>query len=182
MEPTKSASGRSRTRVAKAASISRLVLAVRIWICSASRRAAASTALNWLSAFVASAELTSKATRPAPGTSSCSNSSRLAANSILKKLIPCQVAVGPGEIGDETKPDRVFEDAEKVGIDVVAALAANDMQPVGGGQKKQARFVSCLAAPAIVYATRRGGQKKQARFLTLAGASPRAAPEASAMR
>ena len=49
--PTKSASGRSRTKVAKAASISRLVLALRTWICSPMARAAASTSLNVVSAF-----------------------------------------------------------------------------------------------------------------------------------
>ena len=47
--PTKSASGRSRTKVAKAASISRLVLALRTWICSPMARAAASMSLNVVS-------------------------------------------------------------------------------------------------------------------------------------
>ena len=50
--PTKSASGRSRTRVAKAASISRLVLALKTWICSPMARAAASTSLNVVSVVV----------------------------------------------------------------------------------------------------------------------------------
>src|SRR5262249_51976500 len=41
-----SASGRSRIRVAKAASISPLVLALRTWICSPMARAAVSTSLS----------------------------------------------------------------------------------------------------------------------------------------
>ena len=47
---TKRASGRSRTKDAKAASISRLVLALRTWICSPIARAADSTSLNVVSA------------------------------------------------------------------------------------------------------------------------------------
>ena len=46
--PTKRASARSRTNAAKAASISRLLLALRIWICSPMARAAASTSVTWL--------------------------------------------------------------------------------------------------------------------------------------
>jgi hypothetical protein len=44
--PTKRALDRSRTSVANAASISRLVLAFKTWICSPMARAAASTSLN----------------------------------------------------------------------------------------------------------------------------------------
>ena len=47
---TKSASGRSRTKVAKAASISPPVLALRTWTCSPMARAAASTSLKEVSA------------------------------------------------------------------------------------------------------------------------------------
>ena len=65
--PTKSASGRSRTKVAKAASISRLVLALRTWICSPMARAADSTSLNVVSVLAALAGLTSTATRVARG-------------------------------------------------------------------------------------------------------------------
>src|SRR4029077_20628750 len=46
---TKTASGRSRTKVAKAASISRLVLALSTWICSPMTRAAAAASLNTVS-------------------------------------------------------------------------------------------------------------------------------------
>ena len=66
--PTKRASARSRARVAKAASISRPVLALRTWICSPMARAAGSTSLNVVSA-VGPVGLTSTATRAAPGTS-----------------------------------------------------------------------------------------------------------------
>ena len=113
--PTKRASGRSRTKVAKAASISRLVLALRTWICSPMARAAASTSLNVVSAFAALAGLTSTATRVAAGTSSRRSSSRFAVNSPTEKIDPCQVAARPGEAGDKTKPDRVFGDDEDDG-------------------------------------------------------------------
>jgi hypothetical protein len=51
LEPTKIASGRSLTSVANAASTSRLVLALRTWICNPMARAAASTPLNVESDF-----------------------------------------------------------------------------------------------------------------------------------
>src|SRR5215510_2929015 len=59
--------GFSRTRVAKAASISRLVLALKIWICNPTARAAASTSLNVDSVFIALAGFTSTATRVTAG-------------------------------------------------------------------------------------------------------------------
>src|SRR5262249_34840674 len=68
--PTKRASGRSRTNVAKAALISPLVPALSTWICSPMARAATFMSRNALSEFVASAGLTSTATRMAAGTSS----------------------------------------------------------------------------------------------------------------
>src|SRR5258705_353306 len=52
---TKRASARSRTIFAKAAAISRLVLALRTWICSPMARAAASkslTAASWLGPLI----------------------------------------------------------------------------------------------------------------------------------
>jgi hypothetical protein len=63
-------SGRSRTKVPKAASISRLLLALRNWICNPMARAADGAASNVVSAFAGLAGLTSTATRVAPGTSS----------------------------------------------------------------------------------------------------------------
>ena len=100
--PTKSASGRSRTKVAKAALISRLVLALKTWICSPMARAAASTSLNVVSVVAALAGLTSTATRTAPGTSSRRSSSRFAANSAVKKLTP--VRLPPGRARLATRP------------------------------------------------------------------------------
>ena len=57
-----------RTKAAKAALISRLVLALSPWICSPRALAAASTSLNVVSALAAFAGLTSTATRVAAGT------------------------------------------------------------------------------------------------------------------
>ena len=71
-------------------------------------RAAASNLSNVVSVAVALAGLTSTATRAAPGTSSRRSSSRFAANSWLKKLIPVSIAARPGEAGDKTELDRVF--------------------------------------------------------------------------
>src|SRR5262245_30843264 len=51
--PTNAASGRSRTKVAKAASISRPVLALSTWICSPIARAAVSASLKVFSAALA---------------------------------------------------------------------------------------------------------------------------------
>ena len=65
-------------------------------------RAAASTSLNVVSVFVASAGLTSTATRAAAGTSSRRSSSRFAANSPSKKLMP--VRLPPGRARLATRP------------------------------------------------------------------------------
>ena len=106
---TKRTSGRSRTKVVKAALISRLVLALRTWISNPMARAADSASLNVVSEL-GPVGLTSTATRVAPGTSSRTSSSRFATNSALKKIDSCQVAARPGEAGDKTKLDRVFAD------------------------------------------------------------------------
>ena len=66
---TKRASGGSRAKVAKAASISRLVLALRTRICNPMARAADCASLDVVSE-VGPVGLTSTATRVAPGTSS----------------------------------------------------------------------------------------------------------------
>ena len=122
--PTKRASGRSRIKLAKAESISRVVLALRTWICSPMARAAASTSLNVTSVFGALAGLTSTATLVVAGTSSRRSSSRFATNSPTKKLIP--VALPPGRARLATRPSWTGSSAtaKTMGIVVVAALAA----------------------------------------------------------
>src|SRR5262249_27192069 len=115
---------RSRANVAKAASMSRLVLALRVWICRPMARVAVSTSLNTVSTF-ASAGLTSTATRRAAGTSSRRSSTRLAINSLLKKLMP--VALPPGRARLATRPSLTGSSGtvKTIGIVVVAALAAS---------------------------------------------------------
>src|SRR6516162_5234556 len=101
--PTKRASGRSRTKVANASLISRLVLALRTWICNPTARAAGSRSLNVVSVFKTLAGLTSTATRAAQP---------LRRQLIGEKIDPRQIAARPIEAGDEAQPDRVFADAE----------------------------------------------------------------------
>ena len=122
--PTKRASGRSRTKVAKAALISRLVLALTTWICSPMARAAVPASRTVDSAGVALAGSTSTATRVAAGTSSRRSSSRFAANSLEKKLIP--VRLPPGRARLATRPSLTGSSPtlKTMGIVVVAALAA----------------------------------------------------------
>ena len=131
--PTKSASGRSRANVAKAASISRLVLALqhldlqshgagsRLHV---SQRALGSRGL---------VGLTSTATRVAAGTSSRRSSSRFAVNSPLKKLIP--VTLPPGRARLATRPSLTGSSptTKTMGIVVVAALAASAAGVADGG-------------------------------------------------
>src|SRR5262244_2834191 len=87
----KSASGRSCSKLAKAASISRLVPTLRTRICNPIACAPACTSCNVLSVLVAWAGLTSTASRFAAGTISRSSSSRFAANSVNRKLIPVKL-------------------------------------------------------------------------------------------
>src|SRR5215510_8751363 len=109
----KRASCRSRAIVAKAASISRMVLALRILICSPSARAAAGISRNVASKICgALAGLRSTAIRTALGTSSCSSPKRLATVSEEKKLTPVRLPPRPGKARDQTKLDRVVADAE----------------------------------------------------------------------
>src|SRR5262249_9881630 len=123
--PTKRASGRSRAIVAKAASISRLVLALRTWICSPMVRAAGSTSLNVVSVFVALAGLTSPATRVAAGTSARRSSSRFAVNSPTRKLMPVRLPSGRERLATRPSLTGSSATAKTMGIVVVAALAAN---------------------------------------------------------
>ena len=97
----KRASGRSPTKVAKAAVISRLVLALRTLISNPMVRAADSASLDVVSE-VGPAGLTSTQTRVAAGTSSRKSSSRFATNSALRKLIP--VRLPPGRARVATRP------------------------------------------------------------------------------
>ena len=91
---TKRASGRSRARVAKAASNSPIVLALRLRICSPIVEAACCTSRKVFSALEALAGLTSRAIRTALGTKSCRSRSRLATTSAAKKLIPVALPAG----------------------------------------------------------------------------------------
>src|SRR4051794_16606099 len=111
-EATKSASARSRERVAKAASISRLVRALRTAICSPRVRAASGTSRSVVSAVEALAGLTNTAILTALGTRSCSSPSRLAATSWPKKIDAGRIAARSGNAGDQTKLDGVFADRE----------------------------------------------------------------------
>ena len=79
---------RSRASVVKATSISRLVSALSTWTCSPMARAPANASLTVDSEVVALEGLTSTATRVAAGTISRRSSSRFAANSDPKVLIP----------------------------------------------------------------------------------------------
>ena len=136
--PTKSASGRSRTNVANTASISRLVLALRIWIWNPMARAADFTSLTVLSVRK-KVGLTSTVTRVAAGNSSRRSSSRFATNSTLTKLIP--VRLPPGRARLATRPSLTGSSPtmKTMGIVEVAALAANaehlrsrqSLRPVG---------------------------------------------------
>src|SRR6516165_1620471 len=123
--PTKSASGRSRTNVAKAELISLLVPALRTWICSPMARAADCTSRNVGSLLAAFAGLTSTATRVVAGTSSCRSSNRFAINSALKILIP--VALPPGRARLATRPTLTGSSVatKTTGIVFVAALTAS---------------------------------------------------------
>ena len=86
-------------------------------------RAAGSISLNAVSA-VGLVGLTSTATRVTPGNSSRRSSSRFAANSPLKKLIP--VTLPPGRARLATRPSLTGSSPtlKTIGIVVVAALAA----------------------------------------------------------
>ena len=110
-------------KVANAASISPLVLALRTWICSPMAPAAASMSLNVDSA--AGMVGLRAPPRAAPGTSSRSSSSRFAASSPRQKLMP--VRLPPGRARLATRPSLTGSSPtlKTIGIVVVAALAAN---------------------------------------------------------
>src|SRR5262249_54283591 len=108
--PIKSASDRLRTRVAKAASIARLLSASTTPISIPRAEAAAVTS------FVTAADgellgLTSSPIRLAAGTSSCSSPNSFAASS-AGKVDAGRVAARPGEADDEAESNRIVGDAE----------------------------------------------------------------------
>ncbi len=94
-------------------------------ICSPRARAAGSTSLNVVSVIVGLAGLTSTATRVAAGTSSRRSSSRFAANSPSKKLIPVRLPPGRARLATRPSLTGSSADTKTMGIVVVAALAAN---------------------------------------------------------
>ena len=67
-------------------------------------RTAVSRSRNVVSMAVASAGLTSTATRAAAGTSSCRSSSRFAVNSPLRKLMPVALPPGRGRLATSLLP------------------------------------------------------------------------------
>src|SRR5262249_18907661 len=113
---TKSASGRSRTKVAKAALISRLVLALMTWICSP---IAGSTSLNVAAVVVALTGLTSTATRVAAGTSSRRSSNRFAVSSALKTLTPVRLPPGRERLATRSSLTGSSATTKTMGIIVV---------------------------------------------------------------
>ena len=116
--------GRSRRRarrvaraqdVANAASISRLVLALRTWICSPMARAAASTSLNCSLRIGSIGRIDEHGNTNGPGHQLAQEFQPLCRQLSPEKIDPRQVAARPGEAGDKTKPDRVFGDGEDDG-------------------------------------------------------------------
>jgi hypothetical protein len=85
---TKRASERSRAMVVNAASISPIVVALMIWICSPRVGASSCTSRNVASVTEALPGLTSAATRAALGTKSCRSRSRLVTTSEVRILSP----------------------------------------------------------------------------------------------
>src|SRR6516162_3508940 len=121
---TNRASGRASTRAANAASISRLVLALKICICSPMPRAAGSTSASVDDVLTVLLGFISIATRTAAGTSSRRSPSRFAFTSAVKKLIP--VALLPGRARLATRPSLTGSSGtlKAIGSVCVAALAA----------------------------------------------------------
>jgi hypothetical protein len=119
---TKSASGRRSAKVAKAASISRLVLALRTVVCSPIARAAGSMSRSVVSAS-GPVGLTSTAIRATAGTSSRRSSNRFAVSSPLTMLTPVRLL--PGRARLVTRPVRTGSSAtiNTMGMLVVAAFA-----------------------------------------------------------
>jgi hypothetical protein len=110
------------TKVAKAALISGLELALKTWSCNPKARAARRHVFQ-RGFGIRIGRMTSTATRVIAGTSSRRSSSRFAATSVHEKIDTRQVAAWPGEAGDKTKLTGSSPTAKTMGIVVVAALA-----------------------------------------------------------
>src|SRR5262245_9063445 len=102
------ASGGSLASVANAASISRLLLALRTWTCSPMTRAAGSMPLN-----VDSADAHGHTCRA--GHQLTQQLEPLRRQFSREKIDPRQVAARAGKAGDNTKLDRVFSENEDDG-------------------------------------------------------------------
>src|SRR5262245_27869395 len=87
--------------------------------------AAACTSSNVDLVFAVSAGLTRTATRTALGTSSWRRLSRFAANSVLKRLIHVRLPSGLARLDTRPRLTGSWDTMKRVGIVVVAALAAN---------------------------------------------------------
>src|SRR5262249_40737239 len=112
--PTKSASGHSRTTVAKAESISRLVLALRTWICSPMARAAASTSLNVV-CILSIGRIDEHGHTSGCWHQLAQKLQPLCSQFSPEKIGSRQIASRPSETGDKTTPDRVVADVEDDG-------------------------------------------------------------------
>src|SRR6516165_3062946 len=110
--PTNTASGRSRPNAAKAASISRLVLALKIWSCSPMARPAASTSRKVICALALLAELTSTATRTGRRQHFAQQLKPLCRQFETQQIDAGQIPPRARQAGNETKLDRVFGDRE----------------------------------------------------------------------
>ena len=106
-------------------SISLMVLALNTWTCSPLARATAPTSLNVDSVLAVLVGLTSTAIRLAPGTSSNKSSSRFAANSPARKLIPVRLPPGRARLATRPRTTGSSPTTKTMGIVVVAAFAAN---------------------------------------------------------
>ena len=130
---TKSASARSRTRVAKAASISRLVLALRTWICSPRARAAACTSRN-VARRRSIGRIDQHGNRERPWAPARARApAAWPPTSLVKKLMP--VRLPPGRARLATRPSLTGSSPtpKTIGIVVVAALAASARGDAGRG-------------------------------------------------
>ena len=121
---TRRTSGRTRTKVAKAALISRPVLALRTWMSNPIERAADCASLNVV-AELGPVGLTSMAKRVVAGTSSRAKLSRFAINSPLRKLIPVRLPLGRAKLATSPLFTGSSAAMKTIGIGMVAALAAS---------------------------------------------------------
>ena len=98
--------------MAKAASISRIVLALSTWICSPMARAASCTSRNVVSATRRIGRIDEHGNTHGLGHQLMQESQPLGHHLLDEKIDAGRVAARPREAGDKTKLDRVFADAE----------------------------------------------------------------------